>query len=103
MARVLGAVKVQVHVIVSSPLKRSLQTVYFFFFNDTAPTKIYTLSLHDALPICSYPLAVELEDARRFVRDITVAHFGRSWRKETPRVLSARIRSGRLGDDVTRS
>src|SRR5690349_23964942 len=24
---------------------------YFFFFNDTAPTEIYTLSLHDALPI----------------------------------------------------
>src|SRR5688572_32113290 len=24
----------------------------FFFFNDTAPTEIYTLSLHDALPIC---------------------------------------------------
>src|SRR3989337_2767447 len=23
----------------------------FFFFNDTAPTEIYTLSLHDALPI----------------------------------------------------
>src|SRR4051812_50020599 len=23
----------------------------FFFFNDTAPTQIYTLSLHDALPI----------------------------------------------------
>src|SRR5215471_4835101 len=26
-------------------------TVFFFFFNDTAPTEIYTLSLHDALPI----------------------------------------------------
>src|SRR3712207_8861795 len=26
--------------------------VYFFFFNDTATTEIYTLSLHDALPIC---------------------------------------------------
>src|SRR3712207_9056271 len=26
---------------------------YFFFFNDTATTEIYTLSLHDALPICS--------------------------------------------------
>ena len=26
-------------------------TVYFFFFNDTATTEIYTLSLHDALPI----------------------------------------------------
>src|SRR3712207_8325045 len=29
----------------------------FFFFNDTATTEIYTLSLHDALPI----LVVELE------------------------------------------
>src|SRR3712207_8878956 len=26
-----------------------------FFFNDTATTEIYTLSLHDALPIC-YPI-----------------------------------------------
>src|SRR3990172_2025479 len=26
-----------------------------FFFNDTATTEIYTLSLHDALPICSSP------------------------------------------------
>src|SRR5438876_5363775 len=25
--------------------------VFFFFFNDTATTEIYTLSLHDALPI----------------------------------------------------
>src|SRR2546421_10440264 len=33
----------------------SLQTLllsFFFFFNDTATTEIYTLSLHDALPIC---------------------------------------------------
>src|ERR1039457_7659086 len=29
----------------------SLCTVFFFFFNDTATTEIYTLSLHDALPI----------------------------------------------------
>src|SRR2546427_2401430 len=27
----------------------------FFFFNDTATTEIYTLSLHDALPISSSP------------------------------------------------
>src|SRR6266536_6300961 len=27
--------------------------VILFFFNDTATTEIYTLSLHDALPICS--------------------------------------------------
>src|SRR5688572_31468945 len=26
---------------------------FLFFFNDTATTEIYTLSLHDALPICS--------------------------------------------------
>ena len=26
--------------------------LFFFFFNDTATTEIYTLSLHDALPIC---------------------------------------------------
>src|SRR6266487_7205529 len=27
--------------------------LFFFFFNDTATTEIYTLSLHDALPIAS--------------------------------------------------
>src|SRR2546429_9919716 len=27
------------------------RTIFFFFFNDTATTEIYTLSLHDALPI----------------------------------------------------
>src|SRR6266581_4123533 len=32
----------------------SLRTrLFFFFFNDTATTEIYTLSLHDALPISS--------------------------------------------------
>src|SRR2546430_15729724 len=30
---------------------RSLSSFPFFFFNDTATTEIYTLSLHDALPI----------------------------------------------------
>src|SRR2546427_9905094 len=28
-------------------------SLFFFFFNDTATTEIYTLSLHDALPICA--------------------------------------------------
>src|ERR1035437_3000526 len=28
-----------------------VSVVFFFFFNDTATTEIYTLSLHDALPI----------------------------------------------------
>src|SRR5258708_3446015 len=34
----------------------SLPISFFFFFNDTATTEIYTLSLHDALPICQVPL-----------------------------------------------
>src|SRR2546425_11637003 len=28
--------------------------IFFFFFNDTATTEIYTLPLHDALPICEH-------------------------------------------------
>src|SRR5256885_12489649 len=33
----------------------SLILLFFFFFNDTATTEIYTLSLHDALPISRRP------------------------------------------------
>src|SRR2546430_17595587 len=32
---------------------RKILSGYIFFFNDTATTEIYTLSLHDALPICA--------------------------------------------------
>src|SRR5690349_24172438 len=32
-------------------LQSSTVSLFFFFFNDTATTEIYTLSLHDALPI----------------------------------------------------
>src|SRR5256885_12667552 len=44
--------------------------VVFFFFNDTATTEIYTLSLHDALPIYDYAhhpteVAVTLEAVRQ--------------------------------------
>src|SRR2546430_12595110 len=34
-------------------MTRLLNFFSFFFFNDTATTEIYTLSLHDALPISS--------------------------------------------------
>src|SRR2546430_7411127 len=33
---------------------------FFFFFNDTATTEIYTLSLHDALPIYIYGLGATM-------------------------------------------
>src|SRR3712207_7986507 len=37
----------------------------FFFFNDTATTEIYTLSLHDALPICYLRGDVLIEVAKK--------------------------------------
>src|SRR5260370_20903750 len=40
---------------------------FFFFFNDTATTEIYTLSLHDALPIsCFFPVG-EVERSAKAV------------------------------------
>src|SRR5205814_10531271 len=42
---VRGAAPISGHGLVAGSVSRS------FFFNDTAPTEIYTLSLHDALPI----------------------------------------------------
>src|SRR3989454_12852437 len=36
----------------------TLHISFFFFFNDTATTEIYTLSLHDALPISLLPYDV---------------------------------------------
>src|SRR5438034_2778389 len=41
--------------------------LFFFFFNDTAPTEIYTLSLHDALPI-SCGLVLSLPRSRPLPR-----------------------------------
>src|SRR2546422_3843922 len=40
----------------------------FFFFNDTATTEIYTLSLHDALPISPRCRSRPAATYRRFVR-----------------------------------
>src|SRR5882724_10342602 len=40
-----------------------------FFFNDTATTEIYTLSLHDALPICEHRQTCHI-GARRHGFDI---------------------------------
>src|SRR5258707_2917735 len=37
--------------------------ITFFFFNDTATTEIYTLSLHDALPISAARIAIDAKGA----------------------------------------
>src|SRR2546430_10872765 len=45
---------------------------FFFFFNDTATTEIYTLSLHDALPISCRMKPVRMSRG-------TAPHSARSW------------------------
>src|SRR5438270_5060831 len=49
------------------PVHRSMRYFRCFFFNDPATTEIYTLSLHDALPISDprIPLPLELYPDRR--------------------------------------
>src|SRR2546427_8366460 len=59
-------------------MRRSLSV---FFFNDTATTEIYTLSLHDALPICRQAAARQrhhqgYESADRGGDDHQPAHAG---------------------------
>src|SRR2546422_5195348 len=46
------------------------KTYFFFFFNDTAPTEIYTLPLHDALPISRLRHVVHPAERRRLVSGV---------------------------------
>src|SRR2546426_11055173 len=68
----------------------------FFFFNDTATTEIYTLSLHDALPI--YAIGDEVAGASRVSR--TEPSPLRTTRKEDSRrrgrVETRTLRKGRV-------
>src|SRR5438270_12026246 len=56
-----------------------LSSSFFFFFNDTPPTEIYTLSLHDALPIS----AAGSRSPRRACADTRVGDCRRKDRKST--------------------
>src|SRR3712207_8037221 len=49
---------------------------FFFFFNDTATTEIYTLSLHDALPILQQPGGGALADGDAAGDGDDVGHLG---------------------------
>src|SRR5205807_10654185 len=52
---------------------------FFFFFNDTPPTEIYTLSLHDALPISNVRTGdhVTLDEVEVAVRHPPIADWER--------------------------
>src|SRR2546430_12829154 len=54
----------------------SLHSSVFFFFNDTATTEIYTLSLHDALPISTDRIS-PFRTSRALSKLFTV---GQTWR-----------------------
>src|SRR5256885_7324305 len=54
----------------------------FFFFNDTATTEIYTLSLHDALPICVSTQSGTFQNRGRAARQTLQARGACSARSE---------------------
>src|SRR5260221_925290 len=53
-----------------------LTICFFFFFNDTATTEIYTLSLHDALPIYTEAVSVRLGDGKGTFRSAPGSPYG---------------------------
>src|SRR5258708_12800967 len=60
-----------------------ITNIAFFFFNDTATTEIYTLSLHDALPILqSLPQSTLLMQVKFQVYILDYTHWGLDWRSE---------------------
>src|SRR5256885_4525873 len=63
----------------------------FFFFNDTATTEIYTLSLHDALPISFWPSSTRTKNLRL----LSVMFFGLGCFSRTDR-KSTRLNSSHL-------
>src|SRR5436309_15063653 len=61
----------------------------FFFFNDTATTEIYTLSLHDALPI---PPRSTDRSARRSPRSPDSRPIGRRLDRKSTRLNSSHVK-----------
>src|SRR2546422_7251368 len=60
---------------------------FFFFFNDTATTEIYTLSLHDALPISRRPRQLGRDHGAATGRGCHARKLGRDVRSQPPGVL----------------
>src|SRR3712207_9047900 len=64
----------------------SLCLFFFFFFNDTATTEIYTLSLHDALPISTTTSTRSGRRSAALQRRRTATSRSSSW--TTPRAMA---------------
>src|SRR5260221_214203 len=63
----------------------------FFFFNDTATTEIYTLSLHDALPICLHQWSIRAHAATRTPPPDRRRHIAVPWTRGVPAPVWATI------------
>src|SRR2546423_11823093 len=62
-----------------------------FFFNDTATTEIYTLSLHDALPISRARVDTERpEDAARVLREVGLSEVDTGVQSDLPQYPGGR-------------
>src|SRR6266496_3949135 len=66
-----------------------LSSIFFFFFNDTATTEIYTLSLHDALPICG-GAQVHVTDRKRFPAFLAYLLLIHHARRQSPKAFAWR-------------
>src|SRR5215469_15529507 len=106
----------------------SIPSPVFFFFNDTATTEIYTLSLHDALPILGqvgvrslhavlqldragdrvygageldqHPVAHHLDDTRMIFDDERLEDFLASLRERSQRAGLVELHQSAVADDV---
>src|SRR5437867_11571803 len=67
--------------------------IFLFFFNDTATTEIYTLSLHDALPICGQDRDRKIDDGGQ-ERRVGLLDVRRRGRGEEAGADAARLASG---------
>src|ERR1039457_7321485 len=62
---------------------RRIVSCFLFFFNDTATTEIYTLSIHDALPIYAAPVTIHVISYYCPFPDFAFPDYGESDRKST--------------------
>src|SRR4051812_49812387 len=68
----------------------------FFFFNDTATTEIYTLSLHDALPIFRELLTYMIEDPKTVSRALHLLLISRNMERIAEDRKSTRLNSSHM-------
>src|SRR2546428_8908787 len=69
--------------------------MFVFFFNDTATTEIYTLSLHDALPICTCSCSTATWERRPPIRRLACSARW-SARRSQPRITRSEEHTSEL-------